>query len=432
MKLTTRLTTASLVASLCLFGGTACGQKPVADTASEDAHGHAEDEHDHAHAEDEHDHAADEHASGEDEHAHAEGEAGPDEHGHGEAAPVSVEVLESQGVTVGTAGPGTIGESLELTGEITMDPDRMGHVVPRVSGVVQSVRGSLGERVGAGQTLLVIHSRDLAAAKSAYRAAVAEEKLAKTRFDRESQLREKGITPEQDYLDAKHAYEMAQINRELAESELHALGVSEAGVARLAEGHGVDEASITISAPLGGTILEKHVSVGELVMEGEELYLIADLSRVWVQLTIPPAQLASVQPGQRVTITGQSGAGVGGTIDFISGLVEGASRGAQARVRLANPDGRWRPGQFVSGVLELSQNNAAVVVPSEAVQMMENMPHVFVREADHYEPREVTVGRRSGDRVEILSGLAPGEKYAATGAFLIKAEIGKGEAEHEH
>lgn len=422
MNTRTRFSASLLILLVLAFAAMACGQKPPA--ASEAGH----DDHEHA-----------EGKAGHDEHAHEEGEAGHDEHGHegGEeeeeaTPPVTMEALLEQGVTTAVAGPGPLGDALELTGEITLDPDRMGHVVPQISGVVQSVRGNLGEGVGRGQTLLVIYSRDLASAKSAYRAAASEEKLAKTRFERESKLREKGITPEQDYLDAKQAYELAEIARELAESELHALGISESGIARLAEGHGADEATMSIVAPLAGTILEKSVSVGEFVSEGQELYLIADLSSVWAQLTIPTGQLGQIKVGQRVSISDQSGNAAEGTIDFISALVEGPTRGAQARVRLSNSRGQWRPGQFVAGKIALGGAEAAVVVPLASIQMMENEPHVFVRDGDHFAEREVTLGRQSATHVEVLSGLKAGETYVAVGAFLVKAELQKSEAGHEH
>jgi len=422
-----------------VYAAVGCGQKPPAPSAeSHEGHDHAESEaghDDHAHAEGEvgHDeHAHEEGEAGHDDHAHEEGEGGHDEHGHEATPPVSMAALLEQGVATAIAGPGALGDALELTGEITLDPDRMGHVAPRVPGVVQSVRGNLGEEVGRGQTMVVIYSRDLASAKSAYRAAASEEKIAKTRYERESKLRDKGITPEQDYLDAKQAYEIAQIGRELAESELHALGISESGIARLAEGHGTDDATMSIVAPIGGTILEKHVSVGEFVSEGQELFLLADLTQVWAQLTIPAGQLGQIKTGQQVAISDQSGHSAHGTLDFISALVEGPTRGAQARVRLANSAGAWRPGQFVAGRIALGGADAAIVVPLASIVMMENAPHVFVQDGDHFAEREVALGRQSATHVEILNGLLTGETYVAVGAFLVKAELQKSEAEHAH
>jgi membrane fusion protein, heavy metal efflux system len=121
-----------------------------------------------------------------------------------------------------------------------------------------------------------------------------------------------------------------------------------------------------------------------------------------------------------------------GTVTYVGALVGEHTRSATARVVLQNPEGRWRPGLFVSVEIVEEDVTVPVGVPLDAIQTVREEPAVFVRYGDVFEARPVELGRRDDRTVEVIRGLAPGERYAARNSFVIKADIGKAGAEHDH
>jgi len=121
-----------------------------------------------------------------------------------------------------------------------------------------------------------------------------------------------------------------------------------------------------------------------------------------------------------------------GGIIYVSPLIHEATRTGTARAVIPNEDRRWRPGMFVTADLVVESEEVAVLALEEAIQTIDNQPVVFVEEPGGFEPRRVTLGRRNARRVEILSGLVPGDRYVAKGSFVLKAELGKAAAEHQH
>jgi membrane fusion protein, heavy metal efflux system len=121
-----------------------------------------------------------------------------------------------------------------------------------------------------------------------------------------------------------------------------------------------------------------------------------------------------------------------GTINYVAPVLLEETRTAVTRVELPNPDGRWRPGLFVTATISAGGNAASVLVPKSAIQTIEGNPSVFVKTEEGFIARAVTVGRSNDTQVEIRAGLSPGERYAATETFILKAEVAKGEASHQH
>lgn len=183
---------------------------------------------------------------------------------------------------------------------------------------------------------------------------------------------------------------------------------------------------------INGTIIAKHLTRGEAVDRDKQAFVIADLSSVWVNLSIYQKDLDRVRLGERVHVAAsQEDAAAEGTITYLTPGLDDRTRTATARVTLPNPDRRWRPGMFVVAYA-LSPHPAAVVVPSGAIQTLEGQTVVFVAEGDKVEPRAIVPGHRGKTVVEVMSGLRAGERVAASNTFLLKAELGKSEAEHDH
>ena len=197
------------------------------------------------------------------------------------------------GIEVATAQPGSLKTQLSLSGAITLNTDRSVHVVSRIPGIVREVRKTLGDTVRAGEVMAVIDSRELADTKGAYLAALERVTLTAETFQREKDLWEKKISPAEDYFKAKQAHAEARIELRLAKQKLLALGFSEPSLKQFVS---EPEASLTryeIVAPLAGTVIEKHLNVGEFVKDDTEMFHVADLRTVWVNLQVPPEDLAA-------------------------------------------------------------------------------------------------------------------------------------------
>lgn len=177
---------------------------------------------------------------------------------------------------------------------------------------------------------------------------------------------------------------------------------------------------------ISGTIIDKHITLGEAVSRENGAFIVADLSTVWVDITVYQRDIPSVAIGQKVFVSGGQGLPeVTGKISYVSPVVEEETRTSLARVELPNPDGVWRPGTFITAKIIVENFAVTVAIPRTALQMMDGKDVVFVETGEGFIPREVKLGRSGKDRVEIVSGLSPGEKYVSVGGFTLKAELAK-------
>lgn len=422
----------ALVAGIFAFGATAwwpttvVGQtEPARDHDSHNKKEHMDDlfEEDGKKNHDDHDHDA--HREKEVGHEEHEGDGGHDEHGE-EVVKLSAAEIEEFGIELSTAARGSLDQYAELPGEIVLNADRLAHVVPRVPGIVRKVSKSLGDSVKAGEVMAEIESRELAAAKATFLAAGERRKLAQARFDREERLWQKKVTSEQEYLDARQALAEARIEQNSAEQQLHALGFSDDYLKELPGHADVTYTRYQIRAPFAGTIIEKHLTLGESVGADAEIFTIADLSTVWVDINVYQKDLAKIRTGQKVAILiGHGIPATNGRIAWVGPLVGEETRTAKARVILSNPDGSLRPGLFVTAQVAIDSSAAGIVIPKSALQTFEERTVVFVQDEDGFEPVPVKTGRQNAVQVEILSGLEAGQTYVSKGAFTLKAQLGK-------
>ena len=358
-----------------------------------------------------------------DEHDHDEHDENGQEHEES-LVRLSPETIEQFGIEVRQAGGGQIVRVLTLPGEIALNADRVAHIVPRVSGRVREVLVKQGDVVRAGQVLAVVDSRELAEAKAADLAAEAKRALMQGNLQRVEKLAEKKIAPEQELLKAKQEFAEAEIEHRTAEAKLHALGLSEEQIHHLHEEQDVDYSRYEITAPFDGTVIEKHITLGEVVNSSSNVLVIADMSAVWANLTVYQKDLALVRLGQTVTID-HGDLRASGTVEFISPTVEEATRTATARTALLNPDRQWRPGIFITGRLQAESVDVEVLVPRTALQTVNDRLTVFVATEEGFKLQDVRTGRSDEDHVEVTEGLVAGQRYVALGGFSLKAELGK-------
>ncbi len=186
-------------------------------------------------------------------------------------------------------------------------------------------------------------------------------------------------------------------------------------------------------APIAGTVIDRQISLGEYASEQKPAFTVADISTVWVDLSVYRRDLPRVRLGDTVLIDiGDGGRPIEAKLSYISPIGSSDTQSALARAVVSNDDLRLRAGLFVSARLILSAKEAPVVVKSEALQTVENRNVVFVRNGTKFEVRDVELGARDPEQVEIVFGLLEGDRYAAKNSFIVKAELAKGSASHEH
>lgn len=374
-------------------------------------------------------HGDDDHGQeGHDEDGHSDGH---DEEGHGDEGhadegklTLSAQQISSAGIAVEAAGPRELGSVVRFPGEIRFDEDRTAHVVPRVPGVVETVQANLGQAVKKGQILALIASSQISEMRSEQQAAQRRLELARLTFEREKQLWQDKISAEQDYLQARQALQEAEIAFANARQKVGAIGasVSSAGGNRY-----------ELRAPFDAVVVEKHLTVGEVVSEATNAFVLSDLNQVWATFAVPPADLGKVVTGRAVRVSSPDmNAEVDGKVGYVGSLLGEQNRAATVRVTLTNPNGAWRPGLFVNIAVTSQTDRVAIAVPEAAVQSVEEKPSVFVRTSDGFDTRPVTLGRRDGGYVEVTKGLQPGDRVATDGSFTLKSELGKATAEHSH
>lgn len=186
-----------------------------------------------------------------------------------------------------------------------------------------------------------------------------------------------------------------------------------------------------VTAPITGVITQRHAGTGEQTND-ETLFEIADFSRVWAELSVFPRDRERLREGQQVTVMSEGGATAQGTISYFSPLANRAAQSVAARVVLNNGDGTWTPGQFVEARVTVSETPVALVVPQSALQQFRDFTVVFAQVGDTYEVRMLELGRRDAEQAEVLGGLAPGTRYVTHNSYLIKADIEKSGASHDH
>lgn len=366
---------------------------------------------------------------GEEGHAHADG-------GHDEEVP-HAEIDDARaaehGIEFAEAGRMSLQSALSLPGEIALDASRVVHVVPRLTGVAVEVMKELGDTVAAGETLSVIDSRELADVKSDYLAALERRELAQSRYAREQDLFAKKITPAEDYLSAKQALAEEDIRVRSGEQKLLALGLTAEGIAAVRERRDRTLTDYTLVSPIEGTIIEKHLSKGEYVDAQADAFVIADTRQVWAEVVVYAADLRNIHEGQQVLVRSEDIAQEAtGEVAYIGALIGEQTRTAKAIVKLPNPEGHWRPGLFVSVAMAQGKTEVPVGVPVDAVQSLNGGPVVFVRTGEAISARPVKTGRSDGKGLEIVEGLKAGERYVVKNSFLVKADIEKAGAAHDH
>ncbi len=259
----------------------------------------------------------------------------------------SQELLDEFGIVVETASGGILERTIELPGEIQIDPDRLAHITPRFDGVVQKVFKQIGDTVKKDDLLAVIES-----------------------------------------------------NESLTTYELR--------------------------SSIDGIVLDMHFTKGETAQRPDHFFAVADLSEVWVNLSVYQKYLSQIKMGQTVNmIFSSDDQPEKGQISYISPTLDEQTRTAMARVILKNNELKFRPGQFITGQVIVDNTYCDLIVPKTALETVNDKPVIFTVDEHGIEPKIVTIGKKNHKSVEIVSGLTLGQTFVQKGGFVLKAEFAK-------
>ncbi len=322
---------------------------------------------------------------------------------------------------------------LKLVGQVGLDRTRVVDVAPTGGGRVERVEKSLGQDVAAGDVLAVIHSADLGQAKAEFLQVAARLQLATATFGREKELRDKKVSSEADYLSALNEQKAAEAHYAAAERRLRLFGLDTAHIEAVKdEKENGQFAELTLRAPQTGTIITQDVSAGALVGTEQSLYTIADLSRVWVwcdlyekDLDVLHARLSSGQKvAAKVRVKAFESEIFDGTVDLIGSQLDEHTRTVKVRVQVANEERKLKPGMFAEVEIPIPLEGSVTVVPAGAVVCDEGKTFVFHHwKDDLWMRRDVQVGGKQGELLEVLDGLPPGATVIASGTFMLKSDI---------
>lgn len=346
---------------------------------------------------------------------------------HGEHAPhvtLSADALQRAGIRVEAAERRALTGGVAIPAEIQFEPSSTAHVGPLVPGRITKVLVALGDRVKRGQTLGVVASSDVSAARARLDQARARLSAAEATLKRQQQLASEGIGAQRSLIDAE-----AQVGELRAEVE---------GVRRQLSVFGSGSAGeLTLTAPIEGVVVAVEGTLGETVTPDQPAFIVTDPSKVWVRGNVPELELSRVHSGSAAVVHLHAfpEVSMAGTITYVAPALDERTRSLPIRVSLAAPDARLRSGLF--GSIELlggAADERVVVVPADAVATVDGQTVVFVpAEAPNaFEPRAVELGRRAGALFEVKSGLAEGARLAVSGAFTLKSALKSGELSEGH
>lgn len=378
-----------------------------------------------------------------DEHGHG---GHGDEHGHGEGghsdeAKLSPEAIERYGIKVEEARKQPLIGTFGAAARVSFNTEALARVGSPVSGRIAELKARLGDSVKKGDVLLIVESPELGEVQSDFRSKRAAVEAARSSFERANKLlRESQGIALTEVQKREVELKSAEAAAGAAESTLRLYGFTPQAIEALATSGNIDS-RYPVHAPLSGKVVERTATLGERVgPDRDSLFVVADTTTLWVIAEVPEGRLKDVGVGSRarIEVPAVPDRTFEGTVILVSPALEQATRTTQVRIEVKDPDTLLKPGMFAQAEIALPQAKAGapmLTVPLEALQTVEGGPAVFVPvegEENTFAKRAVSVGPAVGGLVPVLSGLEEGERVVTAGTFILKAELGKAGAAHEH
>jgi len=343
---------------------------------------------------------------------------------------LTAEEIKSAGIIVQPVTRSEFRTIRDFPGTVEPNEHALAEITTLVRGRVIDVYADLGREVKGGTLLALLYSSELGMAQSAYLKATAKLNVAERAFRRaELLLKEKviGVAELQ-----RREGEMLSLRAELREARdrLLILGLTDEDLRNLDRNHTI-RSHVPVVAPFEGRIIARNLTKGEVVETTEKLFVVADLTDVWVTAVIPEKDIPYIRPDQ--TGTGQSvevhvaaypGQAFQGRITYVGDVLDPATRTMRLRLELPNPERKLKPAMYATVRVYSEPEANALLIPESAVQRDRDRQFVFVeREPAIFEARDVKLGSSNGREIKVLDGLLEGESIVTNGAFVLKSEL---------
>lgn len=342
-----------------------------------------------------------------------------EQHGQEGFIPMTAERLASNGIITQRVEPGSLLSEIIAQATVTASPEGKALLTARADGAVVRINKRLADPVAAGEIVALLESRDAAAFLAERNAAAARAQAARAAAAREQRLFNAKITARQDLEAAIAARQTADAELQRADAAVRAAGVTGGG------------RYIAVRSPIGGRLTEVDTQLGAYVSAGTELFNVSDPRSIQVDAAVPVTDAQRIKPGDRAVVELPNGGLVDASVRSVTPALDPQSRAATVVLQLNGAPGGLTQGQAVRvRVTPRGSNQAAIILPEQAVQQIEGRDMVFVQVKGGFQAMPVSVGSRSGGRIEILDGLRAGQTVVTEGAFVLKSQLGASEAEH--
>lgn len=366
----------------------------------------------------------------------------------------STESIARAGIDVDVVQERRMQDVLTANGELQFAPTRVAHLASRVPGSVARVFTTLGEPVAPGEILALIDAAAVGQLKSQLIQAIVQLQLRRTTVERLRDVGSSGAVAQKLVIESETALQEAEValvsarqalanlgfdvpedlgenNAKSVAQTIRFLGIPTSVISSLPSGTQTANL-IPIRSTYGGVLVASEVVAGEVVDTTGSLFTVADPSQLWLVLNVRQEDARFVTAGLPVVFRTDDGSGeVTGQVSWISPAVDPQTRTLQVRVEVPNPTGTLRDKSYGTGTLLLRQEPNAITVPKEAIQSTSDAHFVFVRDKNYFEKdtaklfhvRQVRIGARDAESVELLAGVLPGEVVATKGSSVLLAQL---------
>jgi membrane fusion protein, heavy metal efflux system len=340
-----------------------------------------------------------------------------------EAGTVELDTAQRSRIRAERVVPRAYNALINTNGTVAFNGDRSTQVIAPISGPVSRILVAPGARVERGQPLATVSSPDFAEAVASYRKADGAWRNAERIATLDEQLFANDALARSDLDQARTDLAAATADRESARSQLRSLGLGETAIAAIRDGKPIPATQAAVRAPIGGTLVEKLITPGQLLQAGTTpCFTIADLSTVWVMANVFESDVGAVQRGEAAFITTDAAPDtLLGRVDYVADLVDPATKATAVRVVVPNRNRLLRRDMLVRVAIRAARPRTGITVPVAAVMRDdENLPFVYVAvTGGTFDRRRVDLGGRVGDRYEVASGLKAGESVVTDGALFL-------------
>ena len=320
-------------------------------------------------------------------------------------------------------GVDQVSDSLRLPARVDLDQQRVARIGATVTGRIIDTQAVLGQNVKKGEQLAMLNSTELGLAQAAYLKTISKVNLRRLSANRAKRLFASDIIPKSELQERESILEEAEVDLRTATDQLGVLGMSDRDLVELLKTKKI-HSLLPITASIQGTIVERKVTIGQVVQPADALFTIADLSHVWVVAELPEQQVSWVHKGYeaQVSIAALPGDMLSGRVIYVADMVDPNTRTVTVRMELPNPNRLFKP-HMLANLLIRKQGVNDLVLPDSAVLRVNNSDHVFVQTApEEFQLRPVKLGIRDGNVRRVIDGLQIGDKVVVEGGFHLNSE----------